>query len=86
MARVYSESTKLTFHGDEDMYSPATANAKDNAAISYTRLHNGDEDTTTTLSSPNDVEETKRRKKHNFTVAICMIVKDGEAYFEEWID
>jgi len=42
-----------------------------------------------TLSHKNDVikdVETKHRAAKNFTVALCAIVKDAEAYFMEWID
>jgi hypothetical protein len=26
------------------------------------------------------------KKKYNFTVAICLVVSDGENYFQEWVD
>jgi hypothetical protein len=31
-------------------------------------------------------QHNKKRRHHNFTVGICLIVKDGEAYIQEWID
>ena len=29
---------------------------------------------------------TERQKEYDFTTAICLVVKDGELYFEEWIE
>jgi hypothetical protein len=68
--------------------SSSSSSSLSTTGIRGSNNNNNNKDSTALFSSSSSSSSSSASSSssHNFTVAICLITSDGEAYFQEWVD